>query len=206
MIKLTKQLRKQNILHLKYFHPSGKETMVSGHPIQIGGFLKECRENRESFISGNIQIMIRQDFTFNEALRPTQYGLSDYKGGIIVFSTDVDSSKISNSKVNNWISKKIKTYKNRWFRNCKINTVITKHNKSNDEFIGAISIGNFFSGRYLGDNGKMFNEKSLTLELGGISTNGLFDVAELITDEFNQETVLVKNLNVNNSINNMRKS
>jgi len=66
-----------------------------------------------------------------------------------------------------------------------------------DDYIGAFSIGNFFSGRYIGDNKKVFNESSLTIEINGISSKGLIYLAEEIAREFNQETVLVNDLNQN---------
>jgi hypothetical protein len=66
-----------------------------------------------------------------------------------------------------------------------------------DDYIGAFSIGNFFSGRYIGDNGKVFDESSLSIEINGISSKGLIYLAEEIAREFNQETVLVKDLNSN---------
>jgi len=196
VIKLSRLFSNFTVKRIKYFHPTGRESMPSGHPIHLGGFFKECATNKESFQTGNNQTMISKDFTLSEALHPTQHGFSDYKGGIIVFSTDVNSLDVSDSKLKIWISKTVKTFKNRWFRKSKIYKIVKKHNDSNDEYIGAISVGNFFKGRYAGDNGKMFNEKSQSLELGGISTEGLFMIAELIADEFNQETVLVKNLNV----------
>ena len=81
----------------------------------------------------------------------------------------------------------------------KVNKTIIKYNIENpiDEYIGAFSIGNFFSGRYISDNGKVFDEKSLSVEINGISTEALIYFAEEIAIEFNQETVLLKDLNNN---------
>lgn len=43
----------------------------------------------------------------------------------------------------------------------------------------------------------MFNDKSLALEINGLSLKGLLRLAEYISQEFLQETVLVKDLNTN---------
>lgn len=43
----------------------------------------------------------------------------------------------------------------------------------------------------------MFDETSLSIEVNGISSNGLIYLAEEVAREFNQETVLVKDLNLN---------
>jgi hypothetical protein len=101
--------------------------------------------------------------------------------------------------------KKIKSLKNRLFSKSKLSKVINTFNSTEkklgdsvvDDYIGAFSIGNFFSGRYIGDNEKVFDESSLSIEINGISTNGLMYLAEEIAKEFDQETVLVKDLNVN---------
>ena len=94
---------------------------------------------------------------------------------------------------------------NRFFSKSKLNKIIKKFNLDDkklgddiiDDYIGAFSIGNFFSGRYIGDNNKIFDEKSLSIEVNGISSKGLIYLAEEIAREFNQETVLVKDLNIN---------
>ena len=75
-------------------------------------------------------------------------------------------------------------------------------NKFNDtakkeEKIEAYSVGNFFKGKYVGDNGEMYNEKSLAIEINGISSRHLLEFAEMLAKDFMQETVLVKDLNLN---------
>lgn len=59
------------------------------------------------------------------------------------------------------------------------------------------SIGKFFKGRYVSENGEVYNEKSTSIEINGISTDALIYLAEEIAIEFQQETVLVKDLNEN---------
>ena len=186
------------------FSPNGEKNTPNGSIYQKGGFLNECRKNKNSFIVNNNQFLISKEGVITEGVHSEQYGLYDYKGGIIIFSTDVNSLELSESKILNWLYKNIKTLKNRLFAKSKLNKIITKFNSfSNkkiedrdiDDYIGAFSIGNFFSGRYVGDNDKTFNEKSLSIEINGISTDALIYLAEEIATDFNQETVLVKDLN-----------
>ena len=66
-----------------------------------------------------------------------------------------------------------------------------------DETIGAYSIGNAFKGRYVGDNGGEYNERSMTIEINGLSSEALLYLGEMIARAFHQETVLIKDLNKN---------
>lgn len=69
--------------------------------------------------------------------------------------------------------------------------------RNGGEYIGAYSLGNFFKGKYVGDNGEMFNDRSICLEINGLSSKSLLKLAEMIAERFKQETVLVKDLNKN---------
>ena len=194
------------ITEIKYFSPSGRKNVPNGHIMQKGGFIKECIDNSKKFKTENYQFLINEDLEIVEAIHDQQYGLWDYRGGIITFSTDVNSLDISDIKIFNWFKKKYKSIINKFFSKSKLNSVIGKFNsiedkklgsETVDDYIGAFSIGNFFSGRYIGDNKKVFNESSLTIEINGISSKGLIYLAEEIAREFNQETVLVNDLNQN---------
>lgn len=168
---------------IRYFHPEGKR-MPNGSHYQRGGFINECRQNINSF-------------TLDEGVHDKQYGLSKYRGGIIVFSTDVNAVELDRNKILNKIKQIITTYKNRFKRDSIIHGIINKFNEKGTESIGAYSVGNFFNGRYVGDHGEMFNEKSLAVEINGLSSESLLSIAEMIAKEFMQETVLVKDLNKN---------
>ncbi len=193
------------VKEIRYFSPSGRNTLPNGHPIQKGGFIKECIDNKDKFKTGNYQFLIKENSDVIEAIHPEQYGMFDYRGGIVVFSTDVNSLQISKNKLTNWLKKKMKTYMNRFFVKSKLAKLVGKFNKADktlggdevSDYIGAFSIGNFFSGRYVGDDGNTFNEKSISIEINGISSKGLIYLAEEIAREFNQESVLVKDLNKN---------
>ena len=171
---------------VKYFHPSGK-TMPNGSHYQRGGFINECKINKDNFV-------------LDEGVHGEQYGMAQYRGGLVVFSTDVNAVKLNDNKLINIIKQLIATFNNRINRNEKIHNTINKLNKGikkSEERIGAYSVGNFFKGKYVGDNGEMYNDKSLSVEINGISSRNLLSFAELLAKEFMQETVLVKDLNLN---------
>ena len=171
---------------VKYFHPSGK-TMPNGSHYQRGGFINECKINKDNFV-------------LDEGVHGEQYSMAQYRGGLVVFSTDVNAVKLNDNKLINIIKQLIATFNNRINRNKKIHNTINKLNKGikkSEERIGAYSVGNFFKGKYVGDNGEMYNDKSLSVEINGISSRNLLSFAELLAKEFMQETVLVKDLNLN---------
>lgn len=168
---------------MKYFHPQ-RQTMPNGSHYQRGGFLQECRENLNSFI-------------LDEGVHGNQYGMAKYRGGIIVFSTDVNAVELDKNKIINKIKQVITTFKNQLKKDTIIHNVMNKFNDKGGEYIGAYSVGNFFKGKYVGDNGEMYNERSLAVEINGLSSESLLKVAEMIAQEFMQETVLVKDLNKN---------
>lgn len=99
-----------------------------------------------------------------------------YRGDLVVFSTDVNAVKVNDNKLINKIKQLIATFNNRINRNKKIHNTINNLNKGiekPEERIGAYSVGNFFKGKYVGDNGEMYNDKSLSVEINGISSRNL---------------------------------
>ena len=183
IIKVLSETKYTNWTEVKYFHPQ-RQTMPNGSHYQRGGFLQECRENLNSFI-------------LDEGVHGKQYGMAKYRGGIIVFSTDVNAVELDKNKIINKIKQVITTFKNRLKKDAIIHNVMNKFNDKGGEYIGAYSVGNFFKGKYVGDNGEMYNERSLAVEINGLSSESLLKVAEMIAQEFMQETVLVKDLNKN---------
>lgn len=171
---------------LETFHPSGKNVPNTSH-IHKGYWYGECEKNKNSF-------------EINEKIHGEQYGLSDYKGGMIVFSLDVNAEKLSDNKIINKVKQFIITLKQRYSKNTIINKIIKQFNgdinKLVDEKIYAYSVGNMFKGQYLSDTGKVFSEKSTTVEVNGLTSSGILLLAEFICKYFHQETVLVKDFNV----------
>lgn len=178
---------KYTIKEIKYFHPSGR-TLPNGSNYQKGGFLNECKKNRNSFI-------------LDEGVHGEQYGMSKYRGGMIVFAVNVNAVQMSNNKIINALKQFIETTKNRFNKDKIVHNTIMNFNsdetRNGGEYIGAYSLGNFFKGKYVGDNGEMFNDRSICLEINGLSSKSLLKLAEMIADRFKQETVLVKDLNKN---------
>jgi hypothetical protein len=114
---------------------------------------------------------------------------SDYKnlpGGVITFSTDVNSKMLSDNVFKNWILQKFKTYKNRFSFSSMLDKIRIKNN------VYAWTIGKYMVGVYTGKNNKTFNENSISISMIGVSRSQLFSVAEEICKEFNQESVLVQ--------------
>lgn len=134
---------------------------------------------------------ISEDGIITEGIAPEQYGLDKHKGGVIVFSTDVNALDVSKSKIKNYMKGKYRTIINRVFYGKKVSDIITKKFSE----IGAFSIGNAFRGRYVSD-GKVYNEKSVSLEVLGIPT----DVAAQIAKDFSQESVLLKDYNTGRNL------
>lgn len=175
------------IKEVKYFHPSG-DSLPNGSNYQKGGFLNECRKNMNNFV-------------LDEGIHGEQYGMAKYRGGILVFAVNVNAIQISNNKIINTLRQFIETVKNRFNKDKMVHNTIMNFNNDNTknggEYIGAYSLGNFFKGKYVGDNGEMFNDRSICLEINGLSSKSLLKLAEMIADRFRQETVLVKDLNRN---------
>ena len=170
---------------IKHFHPEGK-SMPNGVAFQRGGYIKECMENTQAF-------------ALDEGVHDKQYGLKDYRGGVIVFSTDVnvlnDERGIEKYKTkfgNLW-----KTIKNRVLKYRKLEQIRNLFNQNPSEPFYACSVGHAFRGKYQGDDGKLYDENSVTFEINGISSESLLKLAEIVAKFFGQETVLVKDLNKN---------
>ena len=125
----------------------------------------------------------------------------DHKGGIIVFSTDVNAVKMSENAIANWIKQKLTTLKQRLMHK----KIMTDTIKKYDEVYG-FTIGNFMSGRYKSNNGKIFDEHSMSVEIIGITRETLFEIADELMRAFNQESVLVRDYEsgniafINNSV------
>lgn len=100
---------KYTIKEIKYFHPSGR-ILPNGSNYQKGGFLNECKKNKDSFI-------------LDEGVHGEQYGMSKYRGGMIVFAVNVNAVQMSNNKIINALKQFIETTKNR-FNKDKLFTIL----------------------------------------------------------------------------------
>lgn len=161
----------------------GANSLMEG--IRLNGFSISRNNDPESktvyFSSDNENELTEEiDFEFGD------------KGGVIIFSVNVNAVELSKNKLIRGIKNKIETIKNILFKSSKINKVI----KQNPEIYG-VTIGNFVKGRYKAKDGSLYDESSLSVEIIGITSDVLNKVAEELAKEFKQETVLVKNYETN---------
>lgn len=166
------------VREVRHFHPSGL-AMPNGSHIQRGGYLAECRRNAELF-------------TLDDEVYGEQYGSSYYRGGVIILPMDVNAGEMSCSAVLDKVKQVVMTYGNRLRKG----RIIRKSlNGEGTEHIGAYSVGRSFTGKFVGDKEEVYDEKSLSVEVNGLSGRSLLRFAEMLADVFRQETVLVKDLN-----------
>lgn len=116
---------------------------------------------------------------------------ADRKGGIIIFSTDVNAEDLNENKLVNYFKQKFLTIKNRLYQNKKIDNIANKHK------LKGWTIGRFLNGRYTDDEGRLFSEKSLSVEIIDVTLDELIEIAEELCIEFLQESVLIKDYTTN---------
>lgn len=182
---LQKECSTKHFRVIEYFSKDGS-SMPNAIGSYRGWFLQECKINREAF-------------ELDEAVHNKQYGLADYRGGVIIFSTEVNAVQLDDNKIKNWLKQHIRSFAQKYNVGGILHKVVNGLNKHNDskDFIGGYSVGNAFKGVYVGDNGEKYDEKSTTIEVNGLSSEGLLRLVEMIARVFKQETVLVKDFNAN---------
>ena len=167
----------------KIYEQVGASGLMEG--LKLNGFSISRNNDPEAntiYIQPNVESELTEeiDFEFEE------------KGGVIVFSVNVNAVELSKNKLVRFVKNKIETITNILFKSSKINKVI----KNNPEIYG-VTIGNFVKGRYKAKDGSLYDESSLSVEIVGISSDVLNKFAEELAQEFKQETVLVKNYDEN---------
>ena len=111
----------------------------------------------------------------------------DKKGGIIVFSTDVNAEKQSDNKIINWLKQKMITISNRLNATKKIDKIAA------DNKLVGWTIGHYLDGRYTSPkNGKQYGENSLSVEIIGVDFEQLMKISMELCAAFRQESVLLK--------------
>lgn len=119
----------------------------------------------------------------------TEY--SENPGGIIIFSTDINSKSLSDNRFKNWILQKFSTIKNRISFKSTLDAIRKKNN------VYAWTVGRYLVGVYTGNNGKTFNENSISISMIGVTRDQLFKIADDVCKEFDQESVLVQDNKTN---------
>lgn len=176
---------------IKYFHPTGK-SMPNGIGYQRGWFLKECRDNMNSFTYEIPPRCIR----------------SSLRGGVILFPYNVNAAVAGKDDCNpdiHTVEKVVKQAlhvddRHRHFCHYsfkgKITGLIRQWLIIRQKNVSVIAgKGHAFTGLYPCSNGCVFNEDSVSLEIQGISPGRMLKLAGLLRRTFNQESVLVRSLN-----------
>ena len=166
------------VREVRCFHPSG-HAMPNGSHIQRGGYLAECRKNAESF-------------TLDDEVYGEQYGSSYYRGGVIVLPTDVNAEEMSRNALMDKVKQIVVTYGNTLRKGRVVREPL---DGEGTEHIVAYGVGKSFTGKFVGDKEEVYDEKSLSVEMNGLSGRSLLRFAEMLAGTFMQETVLVKDLN-----------
>ena len=144
-----------------------------------GGTYNGMRYLAESISSKNKTALVNEGIQFEPS--------ENEKGGIIVFSTDVNAEELSKNKIINFLKQKTQSIINRLSATKKIDKIAVKN-----KLVGW-TIGHYFSGRYTSPtNGKQYGENSLSLEIIGIDFEKLCQIAMELCESFHQESVLVK--------------
>lgn len=191
-------MKRQRIRLVNYFRPDGKQGKPDGVFIAKGEICLAIHENEKKF-THNDDMSLKESF-LQEKVSPEQYRFKDYRGGMIVFATSVNSvvDKVENNRIKAFLKKTYYSALNYISKDKKINKMIQKWNQdfeNNPEYkIGNITIGKFFKGRYFdGDN--IYNDLSTSIEIDDIPSEILLLFAVRLCDEFKQDVVLVKDFN-----------
>jgi len=158
-----------------------KNKRTFNEAMKMNGFKIVVDPNSEyTYIDTNGKVLESIDFEFEK------------KGGVIIFSTDVNAVDISSNVLYNKLRQVITSILNRTFVKSKVDKVMKKH-----EDVFGFTIGKFVKGRYKAEDGSIYDENSTSVEIIGIDSETLLKVSEDIAKEFQQETVLVKDYQKN---------
>lgn len=133
--------------------------------------------------------ILASSFKLNESV--SYEPAENERGGIIVFSTDVNAITLHNNKVLDYLKQKVETITNKLNATRKIDKIAAENN------LVGWTIGRFLNGRYTAKNGKQYGENSLSVEIIGVDFNQLLKIAEQLCRSFTQESVLLKDYSTN---------
>ena len=112
---------------------------------------------------------------------------SEERGGMIVLPTEVSAEESNKARFLSWLKGKHAAF----LEGDGHDGEMDKATWNADGPTGW-TYGKFLRGRYVGNDGGVYDENSLAFEMTGINIAGLLAIAEDLCREFNQETVLVK--------------
>lgn len=178
---LLKECSKRHFKEIKYFSPT-EQKIPTGIAFARGGFIHECKKNGEAFTP------VKEVYADQDCKKR-------YQGGVIVFPADATVAKLDTNALNRDIKQILHTFNQRINKFEILHKIKNKFNNCNKEHISAYCVGNFFHGKYIGNNGEIYDKQSLTLEVNGLSTKGLLYLAETVARIFKQKCSVVKDLN-----------
>ncbi len=160
--------------------------------LQEGGWTRISRaEAMEKFSRG-----LRKQADTNDAIE----GL-DNPGGMIVVSTNISHGD------GGWWEKlkaKVQSLLWDWVESQRLKSVDQAISKSMTDAEGNVrpvgfSVGNLFHGRYVDPQGNVFDENSMAVDIAGVDTDTLNNIATALREEFQQQAVMVQNRNTNSA-------
>ena len=110
-------------------------------------------------------------FVLSEAVFCGQKLQNGERGGVIVFPACADI-RLDRDKISLWLA-------------------------TLSQGVGAYAFGNAFGGEYIDGNNELYDERSTTIELGGLASKDLLHFAKRLAKEIHQNSILVKDLNDN---------
>jgi hypothetical protein len=131
---------------------------------------------------------------------PEENTESKYKGGTIVFSTDINSmfngKKSALNTIENILKLKWESLINKIINDKKLKKITKEIKEKNNIKNIQWNVGNFFKGKYEEKDGQLYNKKSISIYVSNIPSKFLKELAGLIVKEFNQKSILVQDKNV----------
>ena len=153
------------------FHPNNPSYFPGVYGMHL--YTAQVKENNKKFTRHADKVM---DFENN--------------GGMIVLSTDVNAVYGIDSEMKSLITE----YQRSFGEGYVSETIETYKNETNGDPVG-FTIGSGFSGRYVSEDGHIYDENSITIDISGVDSETLQHIAEDLCHNFTQETVLVKDFN-----------
>jgi hypothetical protein len=110
------------------------------------------------------------------------------RGGIIIFTDDLNTTAKRRS-LRKCLSSWLQSYWDRRAVQQRVSRILAATS------LEAVNFGNYFRGHYTTDDGRVFSERSLAVEVLFVDSAGMERLATELARAFNQQVVLVKDSN-----------
>ncbi len=183
-----------HIRKINAFRPDGKDIVPRG--VFSAGYINAMRKNEKSFINKPMESSYLLDKI------PTRYGYSNYNGGMIVFLNTAGDINIDNLR--ELLKKTYNSILSSKYRGWRINRAVQRwkkmiFGKPDSLLIGGFTFGKNFTGDYIDLKYNLkYNDKSQTIEIGGIPYEILMLFALVLCTEYKQPSIIVKDFNTDN--------